>query len=633
MSYSIQNNNSQIYPNTSYEQNNLLQTNSSLRSNLMPCNNHNGPSDVNNNYLMNLMKKDKSILSLQKSLTETKTQLNSVQAALNVKNKEIISLRAQVKDLTSKLENAESQYKFEQTKQQEQKNYMDLQMNTTNQNIKSYMEKYNDIVSRLKDTEDKLNTALNMQETQMKKIKENEQIIISKDQHIQSLEAIIINLKHENTQLNQIYVSNTQNELKVKEYLSDLSRLEQTVNDYKIENCNLNKKIQNISNEQIKKEQTFNTKLFSITNELNELNQTLSLSKEENNYLKNSISKNEYETEQFTLYITTSASDLISFIDTITTCPNEKLYSFAVGNEQHIKNIMIQNEMNEMHIKYELLKDAFNTMKKRIYDLVVKFKENEYHFGMENEGKYKECQDLITINTKLQRDIKEAFHVNENLNRQLNEQLNKFDLCNDNYLKLKDLYAKLYSDFELAANKNENFVNDTRAFLYKLLTQLTSVNCKENDINITEISDLQLNSKLLKQVANIIEEVKDLKEKLTKIGIERGEIENIWKDKEKKWIEEIELKNKEIDNIKEEHQCVIKKLKEETLTKVKDISKIVDESKRIIEQYEQTNKTLINENQTLKYRYNMLLSTTQATGSNEDGEIDENYLIGTTEEN
>ena len=61
------------------------------------------------------------------------------------------------------------------------------------------------------------------------------------------------------------------------------------------------------------------------------------------------------------------------------------------------------------------------------------------------------------------------FKKNEELTNKLNEQTTNVENFNQNYLHLKELYSKLYSDYELVTEKNEKFVNDTQNFYTKMI--------------------------------------------------------------------------------------------------------------------------------------------------------------------
>ena len=85
------------------------------------------------NIKLQLMKKDKALLSYSKSLSDSKTQIENLQRCIDLKDQDILQLKETIQELSNKIDNNESmtQYQSEQLNQYRQ--YYDLQLNNNNE--------------------------------------------------------------------------------------------------------------------------------------------------------------------------------------------------------------------------------------------------------------------------------------------------------------------------------------------------------------------------------------------------------------------------------------------------------------------------------------------------------------------
>ena len=205
------------------------------------------------------------------------------------------------------------------------------------------------------------------------------------------------------------------------------------------------------------------------------------------------------------------------------------------------------------------------------------------------------------------------FKKNEELTNKLNEQTTNVENFNQNYLHLKELYSKLYSDYELFTEKNEKFVNDTQNFYTKMIGKF------ENLIKIEDNKDSKKEEEktskdllrscittIIEKYKNILEEIKDLKEN-------NSQLTNEISKKDTKYTNEIKSLKEQITSLNSKYENDTKKQKNITFEKIKQITNLLDESKKIIAHYEEENKELKNEYEKCNYRYKMLLLSHNST--------------------
>ena len=312
--------------------------------------------------------------------------------------------------------------------------------------------------------------------------------------------------------------------------------------------------------------------------------------------MKNAYEKLNRETEQYTIFMTNKSNELSEFIDAVI----ESTYAVdKMMNEEMLKK---KNCNQQNDIKFEIIDDSFFKLKKKILDFVKLQK------GIQNKL-IKQFDEVNQSNENYNTEIKKLkdtnntlFKDNEKLNDKVTELTKNLDTFNHSYENLKDVYTKLYGDYQMFTDKNERYVNDTQAYITKMIGKF------ENLIPIDNNKDELTQNELLKKcISTLIEKYKDLQEESNTLKQKTQKITNEKEDREKKLKEEVNKVKEENESLKKKYENDINKQKEITLDKIKQITSLLDESKKIISHYEEENKELKNENEKCTYRYKMLL--------------------------
>lgn len=558
------------------------------------------------NIKLQLMKKDKALLSYSKSLSDSKTQIENLQRCIDLKDQDILQLKETIQELSNKIDNNESmtQYQSEQLNQYRQ--YYDLQLNNNNEKLRNQIEKYNEVVLCLKNTEKKLNECIVKNEKMTTELEDKIKELKEKDDNINYLQLIINNLKNENKEINILYNKNVEYQKNIQNYENEIKNYKDIVNKMKIEINEQNNKINEISSNFSKKEQNFSNQIFLLQNEINSYSKNYQLKSDDFDIMKEAYEKLNKETEQFTIFITNKSNELSEFIDNVI----ESTYVIEnILNEEHLK----KKKNVYTNIKFEIIDDAFLKLKKKILEFVKlqKALQNKLIKQIDDSNKINENFELE--NKKIQNTNLTLFKKNEELTNKLNEQTTNVENFNQNYLHLKELYSKLYSDYELFTEKNEKFVNDTQNFYTKMIGKF------ENLIKIEDNKDSKKEEEktskdllrscittIIEKYKNILEEIKDLKEK-------NSQLANEILKKDTKYTNEIKSLKEQITSLNNKYENDTKKQKDITFEKIKQITNLLDESKKIIAHYEEENKELKNENEKCNYRYKMLLLSHNST--------------------
>ena len=548
------------------------------------------------NIKMQLMKKDKALLSYSKSLSDSKIQIEKLQRSLNEKDQDIIQLRETIQNLSSKIDNSESMAQYQNEKMSQFKQYLDLQMNNTNSNLRKQIDKYNEVVMCLKDAEVKLNNVKKENEMLSKELEEKEKEIVDKDDNIKYLQVVVNNLKNENAQINSLYNKNVELQNIVRNYENEINNYKDIIDKIKLEMNEQNNKYNDISVEYSQREQKLNNQIFILQNEVNAYSKNYQMKNDDWEIMKNAYEKLNREIEKYTIFMTNKSNELSEFIDAVI----ESTYAVdKMMNEEMIKK---KNCSQQNDIKFEIIDDSFFKLKKKILDFVKLQK------GIQNKliKQFDEVnQSNENYNTEIQK-IKDTnntlFKDNEKLNDKVTELTKNLDTFNHSYENLKDVYTKLYGDYQMFTDKNERYVNDTQAFITKMIGKF------ENLISIDNNKDELTQNELLKKcISTLIEKYKDLLEEANTLKQNAKKIANEKEDRENKYKEEMNKIKEENEALKKKYENDMNKQKEITLDKIKQITSLLDESKKIISHYEEENKELKNENEKCTYRYKMLL--------------------------
>ena len=548
------------------------------------------------NIKMQLMKKDKALLSYSKSLSDSKIQIEKLQRSLNEKDQDIIQLRETIQNLSSKIDSSESMAQYQNEKMSQFKQYIDLQMSNTNSNLRKQIDKYNEVVMCLKDTEVKLNNVKKENEMLSKELEEKEKEIVDKDDNIKYLQVVVNNLKNENAQINSLYNKNVELQNIVRNYENEINNYKDIIDKIKLEMNEQNNKYNDISMEFSQREQKLNNQIFILQKEVNAYGKNYQMKNDDWEIMKNAYEKLNRETEQYTIFMTNKSNELSEFIDAVI----ESTYAVdKMMNEEMLKR---KNCNQQNDIKFEIIDDSFFKIKKKILDFVKLQKgiQNKLikqfdEVNQSNENYHTEIKKLKDTNNTLFKD-------NEKLNDKVTELTKNLDTFNHSYENLKDVYTKLYGDYQMFTDKNERYVNDTQAYITKMIGKF------ENLIPIDNNKDELTQNELLKKcISTLIEKYKDLQEESNTLKQKTQKITNEKEDREKKLKEEVNKVKEENESLKKKYENDINKQKEITLDKIKQITSLLDESKKIISHYEEENKELKNENEKCTYRYKMLL--------------------------
>lgn len=557
------------------------------------------------NIKLQLMKKDKALLSYSKSLSDSKTQIENLQRCIDSKDQDILQLKETIQELSNKIDNNESMTKYQSDQINQYRQYYDLQLNNNNEKLRNQIEKYNEVVICLKNTESKLNDCLTKNEKITIELEEKIKELKEKDDNINYLQLIINNLKNENKEINILYNKNVEYQKNIQNYENEIKNYKEIINKMKSEMNEQNDKINEMSSKFSSKEQNFSKQIFLLQNEINSYSKNYQLKNDDFDIMKEAYEKLNKETEQYTIFITNKSNELSEYIDNVI----ESTYVIEnVLNEEHLKK-----KNTYTNIKFEIIDDGFLKLKKKILEFVKLQKALQNKLIKQIDDSNKINENFEVENKNLQNTNMTLFKKNEELTNKLNEQTANVENFNQNYLHLKELYSKLYSDYELFTEKNEKFVNDTQKFYTKMIGKFENL-IKIEDNNDHKKEEEKSSKDLLKAcITTIIEKYKTILEEIKDLKENNSQLSNETSKKEKKYTDEIKSLKEQITSLNNKYENDTKKQKDITLEKIKQITNLLDESKKIIAHYEEENKELKNENEKYNYRYKMLLLSHNST--------------------
>ena len=370
----------------------------------------------------------------------------------------------------------------------------------------------------------------------------------------------------------------------------DYKILQEELNKFKVENSNLNHKINILMNE--------NAEMNTLKKERTELiNNFDNISNNYNELLKEYDNLNENYT---------------NLLNNQTNIFNDMRNSIPVENTEEY--IALLNDYNS-------LKDKHNNMSKELEDIKNKYQElNNNYLNLESEN-----NDLLQKNKN---DESNGFIIEEETITKNNEYKIKFENLNKEILTIKNDYEKQISNLNKNNNKlieKNNDLNNNINSLQLKLKEISEDNSINNNkkINQNELlndkmkeyeNKIKVYEKKIKENENIIkdyenkinvyeDEIKEYKNKINLYENETKKYNNkisIYENESKEYKNKINLyenENKKYGNRTNEYENKIKEYENKTNeyeNKIKEYRNIINEYENKIKEYE--NKISFNEN-------------------------------------
>ena len=521
-------------------------------------------------------------------------QIQHLEQVILVKDKEIFELQSKLNDLNYYYKEQLSQYEIDKN-------------NLTNK-LSQQTEQYNQLILHLQEVENKLIHS----EEQVQNYKNSYDL---NDNNNKSNQLIITNLQKENEQMKQIYLHNMELTNEIKSLKSELENSNTTINLLQESNMALQNKINTTSLCFKQNENELKSQIAYLNDVINTTDKQIQTANEECELMKTNYKKINIEIDSYTSYVSGQINNLSIFVEQLI----ESIYNV---NKNEIEKSSCMNKQNK-DIKYEIANNIFAKIKLQLYDFV------KLQRDIQNKL-IKNYDESNTSNEKYQKEIsqlKEAISVElkdkNNLNDKLSYKEKQFQELENAYKQTKELYNKLFHDYSLFTNKNEQFINETNKSYGLLLAKFSNIiKYDENDKDVK----LQLSNTIEK----IISLYKEQGDKCLLYEQKEKESENDKKENEKKVNE---YKNT-INNLKKEMKEEIEKQQKMSLNKIKTLTHLLDDTKDVIKQYEQQNLTLRNENQKLNYRYQMLMNKhkIKMIDTEDHSDINSSKIITTSEQ-
>ncbi len=521
----------------------------------------NTTNPVNNNLSIQLMKKDKIILTYSKSLSEQKIKINSLHELLEAKEIETKKLENEIKNLKQKIINHEKDKNMYNEQEMKYLNELDSQKRKSETLEQNFSEKYNESINFINSQEKKINELENDIEKLNDKIRELEKQIFEKNENNENLQLMVQKYQNENKEISSL-------NSKILEYEETIEKNNQKINllssmneQLKKENLSINSKLNEFLIDDGNKELNFKNQILELTKELSDIKSKFKIKSDELTKLNVNNENINKENENLSFYITCKLNDLNDLFDKIKISPKEVI--------KYQKEINKMNNKND--IKYEIIEDALSKVKNNIFNLLTDFnsKLEKFENTISELEKQREIKDMDF--NSLETESSNLKYQNIDLGKKHEELIKNYQTLNQSHLRLKQLYSEICHDYEILYNQNGKMIDDINAFYERLNGYFIScgINCD--------------NSRLC-QGKTVLQNVILFIQKYNK------------KEEELKNANQIifELNNK------------LEEQKNSTLIQIKELTNIIDDSKNIIKAYENENENLKIEFEKLNYQYKML---------------------------
>ena len=554
---------------SSYNQNNEF--NSNEYNNTFNTNNNNpnqtqsnfsNNSNGQNNLKIQLIKKDKIIMSNNKQLNEQRNKIDSLHRVLEMKDKEIKHLQESMNEIQEFGNNYKSEknnylekinsYKTELDKLNEEKYIEQTNLN----------EQINDLTRQLNSKESKIKQNEKIIENLNRELNERQSEILEQNEIIENLQ--LINRKNEDEK-NEASVLNSkliESEERIKNYKCKVNELENNIQVFQKNNEELESRLNNLIRDSSSKESSLKNELMNLKSRNSILEQSTKNQNDDFEKTKNKCEFLQKEIEKFTSYVTNKLNDFNDFIDSI---------KFSSGEGYRLQN-NFDKVYNQNDIKYEIIDDALIKLKKNIVNVFTEQKNKNDNCNLEYNKLIQQKQLSENIINNLQNEKEVLNYKYEEITKKNGNVIKNYESLSQSYEKLKQIYMKLYNDYQIFTDKNIKLMNDTRIYQEKLNSYFQELHFENKQDDYSPINEV-----LLQNIILFINKYKSNEEILNKL-----EKENL------------DLKNKYDSQ------------KNITISKIKELTNLIEESKKIIKVYEIENINLKKEIEKLNYQYKML---------------------------
>jgi len=554
---------------SSYNQNNEF--NSNEYNNTFNTNNNNpnqtqsnfsNNSNGQNNLKIQLIKKDKIIMSNNKQLNEQRNKIDSLHRVLEMKDKEIKHLQESMNEIQEFGNNYKSEknnylekinsYKTELDKLNEEKYIEQTNLN----------EQINDLTRQLNSKESKIKQNEKIIENLNRELNERQSEILEQNEIIENLQ--LINRKNEDEK-NEASVLNSkliESEERIKNYKCKVNELENNIQVFQKNNEELESRLNNLIRDSSSKESSLKNELMNLKSRNSILEQSTKNQNDDFEKTKNKCEFLQKEIEKFTSYVTNKLNDFNDFIDSI---------KFSSGEGYRLQN-NFDKVYNQNDIKYEIIDDALMKLKKNIVNVFTEQKNKNDNCNLEYNKLIQQKQLSENIINNLQNEKEVLNYKYEEITKKNGNVIKNYESLSQSYEKLKQIYMKLYNDYQIFTDKNIKLMNDTRIYQEKLNSYFQELHFENKQDDYSPINEV-----LLQNIILFINKYKSNEEILNKL-----EKENL------------DLKNKYDSQ------------KNITISKIKELTNLIEESKKIIKVYEIENINLKKEIEKLNYQYKML---------------------------
>lgn len=574
------------------------------------------------NYLkMELMKRDKALMTYSKSLSTSKNQIDLLQGSISQKEKDIADLKATIKNLQNQIEQNSNQFKENDTKFNEYQKKINEEKLTSAQNLKEQTERYNETMHKLEIQEAQMNNLIfendNLQ-TQLKKEKESKLNIEKENAYLKSkLDGLLYtleNLKNENKEISGLYNKINTYEHAINSLNNELTNDKNYIEQLHNELNNVNNNIEITNSNFSEKETQYRSMITELKQDLQNAEYNFNVQNEELKKQKHLNEKLTKDNDFMTFYITQKSNDFLEFLNNL-------------ANNAYINPNTFNNQKKTNDIKFEIIDDIFLKLYKKTYDFTELHKNIQSKFINEFSVLDKEKKQSEENTAKSYNEIQRLNNINNELNNKVETQNQNFNLLNESFIQLKETYTSLFNDYESFTQRNETFVNETQNFLVKLNGKFENLNLnlQGEEPEINSDGNNNMNNIEKREEAEVIESVKNnnlkdvvlsnlsiLIDEYLKVKNELNDSKNEIKEHTQK-IDELKQNVSDLENEinveKQKHNENINQQKETTMKKIKEITSLLDESKAVIEEYQNEIQNLKNENEKINYRYKMALSS------------------------
>ena len=365
---------------SSYNQNNEF--NSNEYNNTFNTNNNNpnqtqsnfsNNSNGQNNLKIQLIKKDKIIMSNNKQLNEQRNKIDSLHRVLEMKDKEIKHLHESMNEIQEFGNNYKSEknnylekinsYKTELDKLNEEKYIEQTNLN----------EQINDLTRQLNSKESKIKQNEKIIENLNRELNERQSEILEQNEIIENLQ--LINRKNEDEK-NEASVLNSkliESEERIKNYKCKVNELENNIQVFQKNNEELESRLNNLIRDSSSKESSLKNELMNLKSRNSLLEQSTKNQNDDFEKTKNKCEFLQKEIEKFTSYVTNKLNDFNDFIDSI---------KFSSGEGYRLQN-NFDKVYNQNDIKYEIIDDALMKLKKNIVNVFTEQKNKNDNCNLE----------------------------------------------------------------------------------------------------------------------------------------------------------------------------------------------------------------------------------------------------------